>query len=444
MENIKVALMKHATNAMKESRGHDFLASDYVPTVFDNFSATVVVGESTVNLGLWVLLSVRAAKPMLHIVIHKLQLLHNRVQALSLIILWENSSAHQVAKRQIKWQKEESCLDAATVVNKEAAAHGQKEESCLDVATVVNKEAAAHGQKEESCLDVATVVNKEAVARDVEINQSLNLAADCRHIMIVGRSNTYRYKEEKNLYQVVSDWLVCLGWERIFIRCGADVNAVDLTGQTALRWSVSFSTPSLPPSPQAKLLQGMKLPECPHEGCKYRLDIKSSMEFLTPKSYEIMILWEKKLLFLQQNNVGVNHSLHRLFALSTSVHSERQKEERCLDAAIVVNKEVVAHEVVETSMVATSKEPEQQEYQDALNEISEEKDDAKSPISADTFGINGGNDLETTGPDAPVKEVLDNGIESEVVVGLPGKFQEGDMVDALLRVSRKVREIGRS
>ncbi|GJR56265.1 hypothetical protein Tco_1406786 [Tanacetum coccineum] len=36
-------------------------------------------------------------------------------------------------------------------------------------------------------------------------------------------------------------------------------------------------------------------------------------------------------------------------------------------------------------------------------------------------------DSETTGPKAPVKEVVDNGIESEVVVGLPGKFQEGDM-----------------
>nr|GEV36168.1 hypothetical protein [Tanacetum cinerariifolium] len=47
------------------------------------------------------------------------------------------------------------------------------------------------------------------------------------------------------------------------------------------------------------------------------------------------------------------------------------------------------------------------------------------------------NDLSTDGPKAPVKEVVDNDIESEVVVGLPGKFQEGDMVDALLRVEQK-------
>ncbi|GKE48362.1 hypothetical protein Tco_1479620 [Tanacetum coccineum] len=85
-------------------------------------------------------------------------------------------------------------------------------------------------------------------------------------------------------------------------------------------------------------------------------------------------------------------------------------------------------------MVATSEELEQQEYQDDLTEIYEEKDDAKPPIFADTFGNNGGNDSETTGPEAPVKEVVDSGIKSEVVVGLPGKFQEGDMVDALLRV----------
>ncbi|GJX32204.1 hypothetical protein Tco_0242059 [Tanacetum coccineum] len=94
-------------------------------------------------------------------------------------------------------------------------------------------------------------------------------------------------------------------------------------------------------------------------------------------------------------------------------------------------------DTVKTSMVATSEELEQQEYQDDLNEISKEKDDSKPPIFADTFGSNGGNNSETTGPEAPLKEIVDNGIESEVVVGLPGKFQEGDMVDALSRVEQK-------
>ncbi|GKC68804.1 hypothetical protein Tco_1101402, partial [Tanacetum coccineum] len=72
-----------------------------------------------------------------------------------------------------------------------------------------------------------------------------------------------------------------------------------------------------------------------------------------------------------------------------------------------------------------------------MNEISEEKDDAKPPISADTFGSNGGNNSETSGEETLANEVVDNGIESEVVASLPKEFQEGDTVDALSRVDQK-------
>nr|GFC26528.1 hypothetical protein [Tanacetum cinerariifolium] len=94
-------------------------------------------------------------------------------------------------------------------------------------------------------------------------------------------------------------------------------------------------------------------------------------------------------------------------------------------------------EAFKTSMVVTSEEHEQQENQDNPNEISEEKDDSKPSISADTFGSNDGNDSESSGPETPVKEVVDNGIKSEVVAGLSEKFQEGDMVDTLSRVEQK-------
>nr|GEU99722.1 uncharacterized mitochondrial protein AtMg00810-like [Tanacetum cinerariifolium] len=50
---------------------------------------------------------------------------------------------------------------------------------------------------------------------------------------------------------------------------------------------------------------------------------------------------------------------------------------------------------------------------------------------------NGGNDSRTSGSETSAKEVVDNRIESEVVVGLPEEFQEGDMVDALSRVEQK-------
>ncbi|GKD87092.1 hypothetical protein Tco_1358246 [Tanacetum coccineum] len=94
-------------------------------------------------------------------------------------------------------------------------------------------------------------------------------------------------------------------------------------------------------------------------------------------------------------------------------------------------------EVVKTSMVATFKEHEQQENQDNLNEISKEKDDGKPPIFTDIFGSNGGNYSRTSGSETPAKEVVDNGIGSEVVVGLSKEFQEGDVVDALSIVEQK-------
>ncbi|GJS52897.1 hypothetical protein Tco_0626259 [Tanacetum coccineum] len=147
-------------------------------------------------------------------------------------------------------------------------------------------------------------------------------------------------------------------------------------------------------------------------------------------------------------------------------------------------------EVVKTSRVATSEEHEHQENQDNLNEISEEKDDAKPPISTDTFRSNGGDDSQTSGLKIPTKDVVDNGngstltflvgygslralqlwekvgiedvlglldiggehnfaqsnagIRSEVVYGLLKEFQEGDMVDALSRVvEQKIWEIVR-
>nr|GEV26365.1 hypothetical protein [Tanacetum cinerariifolium] len=93
-------------------------------------------------------------------------------------------------------------------------------------------------------------------------------------------------------------------------------------------------------------------------------------------------------------------------------------------------------EAFQTSMVATFEEHEQQENQDNLNEFSGEKDDAKPPIFIDIVGNNGDNDSRTSGSETPAKEVVDNGIESEVVVGLPDEFQ-GDMVDALSLVEHK-------
>ncbi|GKE23234.1 hypothetical protein Tco_1434746 [Tanacetum coccineum] len=68
------------------------------------------------------------------------------------------------------------------------------------------------------------------------------------------------------------------------------------------------------------------------------------------------------------------------------------------------------------------------------------KDDAKPPVFINTVGNNSDNDSRISGSETPAKEVVDNGIESEVVVGLPEEFQEGDTVDALSMVEQKSLE----
>ncbi|GKA12024.1 polypyrimidine tract-binding protein homolog 3 [Tanacetum coccineum] len=75
----------------------------------------------------------------------------------------------------------------------------------------------------------------------------------------------------------------------------------------------------------------------------------------------------------------------------------------------------------------------------------EEAGNTKSPLSADTFGNGVVDESETSGPETPAKEVVNNGNGSvlnflvgydtgnEVATGLLEEFQ-GDMVDALSRV----------
>ncbi|GKA59642.1 hypothetical protein Tco_0758955 [Tanacetum coccineum] len=94
-------------------------------------------------------------------------------------------------------------------------------------------------------------------------------------------------------------------------------------------------------------------------------------------------------------------------------------------------------EAFQTSMDVTFEEHEQQENQDNLNEFSEEKDYAKPSIFIDTVCNNGGNDSRTSCSETTAKEVVDNGIESDVVVSLLEEFQEGDMVDSLSIVEQK-------
>ncbi|GKA46755.1 hypothetical protein Tco_0739638 [Tanacetum coccineum] len=84
----------------------------------------------------------------------------------------------------------------------------------------------------------------------------------------------------------------------------------------------------------------------------------------------------------------------------------------------------------------------------------EEAGNTKSPLSADTFGNGVVDESETSGPETPAKEVVNNGNGSvlnflvgydtgnEVATGLLEEFQ-GDMVDALSRVlEQKISEKG--
>nr|GEV78527.1 ribonuclease H domain-containing protein [Tanacetum cinerariifolium] len=136
--------------------------------------------------------------------------------------------------------------------------HFMRKFECSSSSQTPNKMAE---QKEESCLDAATVVNKEADAHCMVSNQSLQ---DQFHVLrwpLTIPQNLNDRTERRKLLGCCN----CCEQRGCCTRHG-----------------------------EAKLLQGMKLPECPHEGCKSRLDINSCMEFLTPKSYEIMILREKE------------------------------------------------------------------------------------------------------------------------------------------------------
>ncbi|GJZ29559.1 hypothetical protein Tco_0574206 [Tanacetum coccineum] len=80
---------------------------------------------------LWLSEEESCCKKAEHDVISFQVLLNNRVQTLYLIVLWENSSAHQVVRQAPDKQKEQSSFDAATVANKEAAAYNEIISDCI-------------------------------------------------------------------------------------------------------------------------------------------------------------------------------------------------------------------------------------------------------------------------------------------------------------------------
>ncbi|GJW78593.1 hypothetical protein Tco_0140275 [Tanacetum coccineum] len=80
----------------------------------------------------------------------------------------------------------------------------------------------------------------------------------------------------------------------------------------------------------------------------------------------------------------------------------------------------------------------QKEFEMLISQVTGKSESLLASIY--TFGLkpalirallcNGCNDSETLGPETPAEEVVNNGIENEVVVGFSEEFQ-GDMVDAL-------------